>query len=164
MGIFSFLFGEKEEETLHAPKVQKENIEDFFKIDLKNIMEYKPIFTHSDLNEAGREVKYYNMRLKELELGLFYDLNIAEVEEREYNITFKGRNNSITKELSDFLDFYTNKYGLDEMGCGKIEPSDYHYINSHLFSRMWMNLMIDNNSMNGNNGNIEMTILGISSK
>lgn len=164
MGIFSFLFRKEEEDTLYVPKMQKENVEDFFKITLKEIMDYQPTFTHSEVNAVGREVKHYNLRLKELELGLFYELDIAEVGEREYNITFKGRNNSITKELSDFLEFYTNKYGLDEMGYGKIEQTDYHYIGSHLFSRMWKNLIIDNNSMNENNGNIEMTVLGIKSK
>lgn len=164
MNIFNLLFGKEEEESLHVSQSRKENVEDFFKVNLDNIMGYNPTFTHSEINVVGFEVKHYNLRLKELELGLFYELDIAEVGEGEYNITFKGRNNSLTKELSDFLDFYTNKYGLDEMGCGKIEQSDYHYINSHLFNRMWKNLMIDNNSMNGSNGNIEMTILGIKTK
>lgn len=160
MGIFSFLFGIKEETSDLNSKGEK-RIEDFFKIDLNDIMKYNPTFTHSDVNSVGSEVKHYNLRLKELELGIFYDLEILEVAKGECNIIFHGKSNILTKELSEFLSFYTRKYGLDEMGYGDIEQTDYHYINSHLFSRMWKNLMIDNNSLNGSNGNIEMSVLGL---
>lgn len=155
--------GDNEEQTISV-RSNNNSIDDFFKIDLNDIMKYNPTFTNSTVNAIGMEVKCYTLRLKELELGLFYELDIKEVDKGEYNITFKGISNVITKELLNLIDFYTTKYGLDEMGYGKIEQSDYHYLDSHLFSRMWRNLMIDNNSMNESNGNIEMTILGIKTK
>lgn len=161
MGILGSLFGHRDKNVSESPKTMKENLEDFFKIDLNHIMDYEPSFSHTRTNAFGREVRYYHLILEELELGLFSELEILEVKEGEYNITFKGKYNLLTKELVDFLNFYTDKYGLDEMGCGGIEQSDYHYIDSHLFSRMWKNLMIDNNSFNSSNGNMEMCIMGI---
>ena len=161
MGIFDCFFEKDEVRPAETTTSAKNEVEDFFKIDLKNIMKYKPAFLRSEINIVGREVKYYTLRLKELELGLFYELEIVEVMEGEYNITFKGRSNTITKGLSDFLNFYTNKYGLDETGLGKIEQADYYCLDTHSFSRIWKNLMLDNNSLNSSNGNIEMTLMGI---
>lgn len=139
-------------------------IEDFFNIDIRDIFKYNPEYTHTELSATGNEVKHYRLRLKQLELGIFYELDILKVGENECNITFKGRSNAIAHELARFLEFYTDKYGLDEMGCGKVDYSDYSLLESHLFSRMWKNLMIDNNSINESNGNIEMCIMGIKTK
>ena len=159
MGIFSKSFGKKEKSIPLESK--KERLEDFFKIDIKDIFKYCPEYTHTEISATGNEVKHYCLLLKELELGIFFDMEILQVAENEYTLIFKGMDNGITDDLFEFLEFYTNKYGLDEMGCGRIEQADYQYVASHSFSRLWKNLMIDNNVFNGSNGNMEMSIMGI---
>lgn len=158
MRLFSNLFGKKESKP-SEPK--KERLEDFFKIDIRNIFKYGPEYEYSDTNIMGREIKHYKLSLNHLELGIFYEVGICQLSQNEFTLIFKGKENRITSELSDFLSFYTEKNGLDEMGCGKIEQSDYANLQKHIFSRMWKQLMIDNNLWNSANGNIEMSILGV---
>ena len=82
MGIFNFLS-------------KKNELKDFFKIDIENIFKYNPQFSHSEKTESGNEVQHYNLQLKELELELFYEIEILKVGENEFNLVFKGKNNTI---------------------------------------------------------------------
>lgn len=77
MGILSKLFGEKEESIPLESK--KEQLEDFFKIDIKDIFKYCPEYTHTEISATGNEMKHYRLRLKELELGIFFDMEILQV-------------------------------------------------------------------------------------
>ena len=158
MELFSNLFRKKESKP-SEPK--RERLEDFFKIDIRDVFKYGPKYSSTEISMTGNEVKHYNLRLKELELDLFFEIEILQVADNEFTLIFKGKENKITTELSNFIDFYIDKFGLDEMGCGKIEQSDYDNIQKHIFSRMWKKLMIDNNEYNASNGNIEMTLLGL---
>lgn len=156
MGLFSNLFGKKEEKPLE-PK--KERLEDFFKIDIRDIFKYEPEYKYTDTNIVGKGVRHYSLRLKQLELGMFYEIEIIQVAENEFTLVFNGRGNCITTELADFLKYYTSENGLDESGYGYVEQSDYMNLQRHIFSRFWKNLMIDNM-----NGNMVMSILGINMK
>lgn len=164
MGILNFLFGKSKKKIPDVQNIKEEKLEDFFNIDIRNIYQYNPEYTHTETSVTGNKVEHYNLRLKELELGIFDELEVLKIKENEYNIIFKGINNILTKDFSNFLYFYTKKYGLDEMGYGKIEETDYHHIQSHIFSRLWKNLMIDNNQYNNSKGNLEMCIMGIKLK
>lgn len=158
MGFFDFLFGKSEEEN--KPKT----IYDFFKIDLQNIMSYNPEFSHSEINSVGREVYYYVLPLDHLELGLFSQLIILKVAENEFNITFKSDYNSITNDLRKFIKFYTDLKGKDVAEQGYITQEEVEDTDLHRFSRFWTSLIINNNSMNESDGNIEMHLMGIKSK
>lgn len=136
----------------------KNDISDFFKIDINNIFQYNPEYKYSETSVTGNEVKHYNLRLMELEMGIFYEIEILEVGENELNLVFKGRNNSLTEDLKSFIDFCASKFGLDNMGYGSIEESDYTNIQMNTFSRMWKHVWIDNISQDYR---ISMTIFGI---
>lgn len=135
----------------------KKSMEEFFKIDVNNLFKYEPVFSHSEKNATGREVKHYTLRLKELELSVFYELDIIEVGENEINVRFIGNSNKITSGLKSFIDFCAVKYGLDNLGHGKVEQSDYFSAERNVFSRMWKELRIDNISSN----TMEMTIYSL---
>lgn len=158
MGLFNFLFGNLEE-CKEEPKTK--TVKDFFNIDIKNIMSYNPSFSHSSTNAIGREINHYNLYLDKLELGIFNEIDILEVAENEYNLTFKSLYNEITPELTEFIKFYTDTYGLDTNGEGYINQKDLYYVERHLFSRFWNSLTIDNNELNDSYGNIEMCLMGI---
>ena len=156
MGLFDF-FKKKRDVEPQQPIKEKIEISDFFKIDINNIFQYNPEYIKSDISMSGNEIKHYKLRLKELELGLFYEIEIILTSEDNYNLIFKGRNNIITNELKNFIEFYTSKYGLDDLGYGNIENTDYNNLAHRVFSRMWGgNLWIDN--MNLEERGINMTI------
>lgn len=136
----------------------KNDISDFFKIDINNIFQYNPEYKYSETSVTGNEVKHYNLRLMKLEMGIFYEIEILEVGENELNLVFKGRNNSLTEDLKSFIEFCASKFGLDNMGYGSIEESDYTNIQMNTFSRMWKHVWIDNISQDYR---ISMTIFGI---
>lgn len=137
------------------------DISDFFYIDIHNIFQYKPKYSHTETAKFGNEVKHYILRLNRLELGLFFEIEILEVAENELNFIFKGRSNSITPDLERFIKFYVDKNGLDNSGMGEIEQNEILNLPRHFFSRFWNNLMIDNNPYNDIHGNIEMSVLGL---
>ena len=145
MGIFNFLS-------------KKNELKDFFKIDIENIFKYNPQFSHSEKTESGNEVQHYNLQLKELELELFYEIEILKVGENEFNLVFKGKNNTITKDLKALVNFCYKKYGSDSMGNGIIVDSDLADAKNHLFLRLWGEVMISNHY--GDN-NIGMTLFNI---
>lgn len=145
MGIFNFLS-------------KKNELKDFFKIDIENIFKYNPQFSHSEKTESGNEVQHYNLQLKELELGLFNEIEILKVGENEFNLVFKGKNNTITKDLKTLVNFCYKKYGVDSMGNGAIVNSDLMDVKNNLFNRIWSEVMIS--SYYGDN-NIGMTLFNI---
>lgn len=158
MRLFSNLFGKKGGKP-SDPK--KERLEDFFKIDIRDIFKYEPVYLGTQISVTGNEVKRYALRLKEFELGLFNEVEILQVACNEFSLVLKSDENRITPEFAVFLKFYTSKNGLDESGNGCIEQSDYRNLDMHAFSRTWKCLFIDNNEYNASNGNIEMTLLGL---
>lgn len=159
MGFFDFIFGKNNNE-----ENKTQSINDFFKIDIENIMSYNPSFSHSETNIIGREIKYYILPLDHLELGLFSTIIILEVAENELNLTFKSDYNFITPELRKFLKFYTDKEGKDTAGQGYVTQEEIDNVDLHFFSRFWKSFMIDNNTTNDSDGNIEMCIMGVKQK
>ncbi|WP_018669501.1 hypothetical protein [Bacteroides gallinarum] len=137
----------------------KNDIADFFHIDINNLFQYSPTYSHSEENIAGKEVRHYKLRLKELELGVFYELKIIEVGENELNVSFIGRSSILTDELKEFINFCANCYGLDNSGYGRIENKDYLDVERKLFSRMWNKIWITN--LATDNDNMEMVIYSL---
>lgn len=152
MGVFDLFKGKS-----NPDKLSKNDISDFFKIDINNIFKYDPVYLHTEINVCGSEVKHYRLYLKEIELGLFGGIEIIETGENEYNIVFEGVNNTLTKELKEFIKFCSDKFGVDSNGYGEIHSLDYTYIDKNLFSRMWDDVWIDNNSSE----NISMTLFAL---
>lgn len=138
----------------------KNEISDFFKVDINNLFQYSPVYSHSETSSLGNEVKHYNLKLKELELGIFLEIEIIKVGENECNLIFKGVRNEMTSDLSEFISFCTKKYGLDMSGNGVITETEYEDIKHNVFSRMWDKVWIDNMTSN----NIIMTIFSCCQK
>ncbi|WP_455612846.1 hypothetical protein [Bacteroides congonensis] len=137
MGLFNLFKGKQD-----IPP--KRDIKDFFSIDINNLFQYNPVYSHTETSPYGNEVKHYTLRLKKLELGIFYEAEILEVAENELNVIFKGRSNLLTKELVEFINFCADCLGLDSSGYGKVEKIDYQHVDAHVFSRMWDKIWIDN--------------------
>lgn len=135
----------------------KNDISDFFKVDINNLFKYSPVYSHSETTSFGNEVKHYNLKLKELELGLFFEIEVIKVGENEYNIVLKGIKNEMTSNLSKFISFCTKKYGLDMNGNGVVTKSEYEDIKDNVFSRMWNKVWIGNMTSD----NIEMIIFSV---
>lgn len=154
MGLFDIFKNKSEKE-----KQKKNNISDFFHIDINNIFQYNPTYSHSENNVLGREIKHYKLRLKELELGIFYELNIIEVGENQLNVSFVGRSNILTNELKELVIFCADCYGLDNSGYGKIESKDYSDVERNLFSRMWNKIWVTN--LATHNNKMEITIFSL---
>lgn len=156
--MFVFMSDEKFNEKFNRNQYSDcKEIEDFFKIDINNLFKYNPDFRSSEKNSVGEDVKYYTLRLKELELSVFYELKIIEVGENEINVRFIGNSNKITSDLKSFIDFCAVKYGLDNLGHGKVEQKDYFSAERNVFSRMWNKVRISNMDSN----KMEMTIYSL---
>ena len=152
---------ENEIKTRRASSKKYNSIDDFFKIDIRDIFKYHPKFSYEKENEYIKKVngeierdgykvednykvidKYYDLRLEELELGTFYKIEILQSHNDSYWLTFEGRDNMLTQELYDFVNFCFEEYGFDDMGKGKIEESDWALIASNRFIRMWDNILL----------------------
>ena len=132
-------------------------IEDFFKIDIRDIFKYQPKFLYEKENECIKKLneeikeekckvidKHYDLRLKELELGTFYKIEITQSHDDSYWLTFEGRDYRLTKELHDFINFCFDKYGYDDLGNGIITSEDFILISSNRFVRMWDDVYLTN--------------------
>lgn len=69
MGLFNLFKGKQD-----IPP--KRDIKDFFSIDINNLFQYNPVYSHTETSPYGNEVKHYTLRLKKLELGIFYEAEI----------------------------------------------------------------------------------------
>ena len=154
MGLFSNIFGKKESKP-SEPK--KERLEDFFKIDIRDIFKYEPKYSYEKevdgikkISEDGEVLdenvkeKHYDLRLKELELGTFYKVEILQSYKDSYILKFEGRNEMITNELYEFINFCFEKYGYDDMGNGKITTDDFQLFVINRFGRFWDDVQMYN--------------------
>lgn len=158
LGFLLYLFITRKKKTnIPMSKNPKQNIEDFFKIDIHNLFEYNPEYIGTSTSVTGNEVTHYKLRLKELELGQFFEIEMIEPAAGEFNLIFKGRNNILTKEIEEFVAFCTNLYGLDDLGYGRIEDTDKIQASRNVFSRMWKDIWIGNMAAE----KLEMTLFGI---
>lgn len=161
MGLFDFFRkGNKENETKQYFSSPKTCISDFFSVDINNLYSYNPVLINKEISFTGNEVEYYSLRLKQLELNLFYEIEIVKVASNECNITFKGKSNIVSEELKQFISFYVKEHGLDNSGDGEITNNDILSAQSHRFSRMWNNLFVDNIAKD----TIELSIFGVTFK
>ena len=124
---------------------------DFFKYDLKNIPIKEENYTHSEYS-YGTEVKYYSINLPEPELGVFSQLNINEVGENDYNLTFSATKQLITDEIVEFIKFCTTNLGEIKHQTGVFSID---CLNKCEYCRMWDNVWIDQDR---NNANLQITL------
>lgn len=132
-------------------------IEDFFKIDIRDIFKYEPKFSYENENEYIKKLnekngeegykvidKHYDLKLKELELGTFYKIEILQNHDDSYWLIFEGKDYMLTQELYDFVNFCFNKYGYDDLGNGIITTEDWILISSNKFIRIWDDIYLTN--------------------
>lgn len=150
---------EKDKGTLSAIELPDgyNQIEDFFKIDIRDIFKYQPKFLYEKENECIKKLneeikegeykvidKHYDLRLKELELGTFYKIEIIQSHDDSYWLKFEGKDYMLTNELHDFVNFCFDKYGYDDLGNGIITSEDFILISSNRFVRMWDDVYLTN--------------------
>lgn len=109
----------------------KEEVGDFFKIDIHRILQ------NPDVKET-EEKNRYELRLKEYELGIFYKVEIIKFDDNVANMHFTGvrGKDKATPELVELVNFYANKNGFDENGLGKADLSEYP------LCRMWKDFLL----------------------
>ena len=142
MGLFNLFKSKPKQQEELLKDNDKNEISDFFKIDINNIMSYKPEFISSSKNTTGYDVKKYLLNLPQPELSIFNKLEILDVSKENYNLIFKSSIKTMSKGLIEFVNFCVDKFGIDMSGEGKIHaPISY----GDQFTRMWNNgIMIDN--------------------
>lgn len=129
---------------LFRKKNKKEDMRDFFKIDIYDIFKYKPLPEEDTVvgkDAAGR----YNFKLKELELDTFYKVKINKLSAKQYSLTFTSNVNEIRESLIEFIDFCLQLYGSDFMNKGHVSDDDYRDLAMGVFSRMWYGILEVNN-------------------
>lgn len=115
----------------------KNDISDFFKIDICDIFKYNPVFEGTELNSAGSRIDKYSLRFKELEMNMFFEVEIIKFQSGEYNLNFKGNTNIISEEAKEFIKFVFQQFGYDDNGKGNITSSDYQDAQNEMFDRWW---------------------------
>lgn len=145
MGIFDFF--RKRESKFEKEINRKTDINDFFKIDIYNLKNHNPIFIDEETILCDILIRNYRIKLTELELGVFYQVEYAEhVSCNDCTLTFHGLKRSITSELKDFINFCFEKYGYDDFGNGIITKEDYINAANSSFIRSWEDITIENSS------------------
>lgn len=144
-------------ESVQSPiiKATPKCLFDFFKYDLKNIPIKSENYTHSKINRYGTEVKYYSIYLPEPEMGIFSQLDIYEVGDNDYNLTFSATKQLITDEIVEFVKFCTTNLGETIRQSGNFSID---CLNKCDFCRIWDKVLIDQDM---NNANLQITLRGL---
>lgn len=131
----------------------EKEIKDFFKIDIENIPEDMLKFIDAGESPTETMKEYYDVQLKEKELGTFTKLEIEKYESyksgikiddnikidmiTKVDLKFTGYSDVIRVGLSDFVDFCYNTYGLDCDGKGRMRNVDLQDMKGSKFTRNW---------------------------
>lgn len=118
-------------------KSTKNAVSDFFKIDICDIFKYNPVFEGTEQNSVGSQIDKYSLRFKELEMNMFFEVEITKFQSGEYNLNFKGNTNIISDEAKEFIKFAFQQFGYDDSGKGIIVSSDYDDARNEMFDRWW---------------------------
>ncbi len=128
------MMGTNTKTTLFKLKNKKENIADFFKIDIYNIFKYDLVLTHQSTSN-----ELYTLHLKDIELDTFNHIDVNKYGNGSYDLIFKSKTNYIGIELKQFIDFCIEKLGSDFMNKKSITEDDQRDATLGVFSRLWYN-------------------------
>lgn len=143
MGFLRKMFRVSEKENKEGGQVNKENIFDFFDIDVKNIPDESFVKADGNENIEGSGVEVYRKNLSSKECGIFDVVEVFVTEEGSKNVFFKSFD-CMTIKIS-FLKKLINDlyliYGEDSENKGRFNNQDVVDFNSKdfymLFGRTW---------------------------
>jgi hypothetical protein len=128
-------------------KKEKEDIADFFIINIYDIFKYDPKPVRKDKGANGRPVEIFEATLPEPELSTFFKVEILQYENKQYDLVFISKTNEIRDDLKEFIDFSCKAFGPDFMQKGSFHANDLRDAALGVFSRIWYNkVRIDNTS------------------
>lgn len=145
--------------VVFSPKKQKEkeDIADFFTVNIYDIFKYDPKSVRKGRGSDGCPIEIFELELPELELSTFFKVEILQYENKQYDLVFISNIDEIRDDLRSFIDFSCKAFGLDFMKKGSIGANDLRDAALGVFSRIWYNkVRIENTSFT-----IALTLYGI---
>jgi hypothetical protein len=129
------------------PENKKEDIADFFTINIYDIFQYDPKPVRKGKGANGCPVEIFEVTLSEPELSTFFKVEILQYENKQYDLVFISKINEIKDDLKEFIDFSCEAFGPDFMNKGSFHANDLRDAVLGVFSRIWYNkARIDNTS------------------
>jgi hypothetical protein len=129
------------------PEKEKEDMADFFTINIYDIFQYDPKPVKKGKGTNGRPVEIFEVLLPEPELSTFFKVEILQYENKHYDLVFISRTNEVRDDLKEFIRFSCEVFGPDFMNKGSFNANDLRDAALGVFSRIWYNkARIDNTS------------------
>jgi hypothetical protein len=146
---------EKEKEK--EKEKEEEDVADFFTVNIYDIFKYEPVSIRKDKGANGRPAEIFELELPELELSVFFKVEIHLYENKCYDLVFISRTNEASDRLKQFIDFSGKVFGPDFMQKGSFNANDLRDAALGVFSRIWYNnVRIENTSFT-----LALTLYGI---
>lgn len=120
-------------------KKEKEDIGDFFTINIHDIFKHNPKPIGERKGNNGKPVNVFELKFPELELDTFFKVNILQNEDQRYDLEFISNINEIRDNMKEFIDFARKTFGLDFMNKGAVNENDSRDTALGVFSRIWYN-------------------------
>ncbi|MDR1357728.1 MAG: hypothetical protein LBJ58_08680 [Tannerellaceae bacterium] len=115
-------------------KRQRGGIGDFFNIDIYNVFNYKP-------KAVGGDASKYALSLEKTELSSFNHVDIILHSGGSYDLHFTGNTETISKDMTDFVDYCAGALGPDFMQKKTFSENDARDMPLGAFSRIWYGRM-----------------------
>ena len=118
-------------------KTEKEDINDFFSLDIYDVFQYEPKHVGKDKGVYGNPVELFSLQLPELQLSTFHAVKILRYSNGHYDLVFDSATSEINDVLRELVDFCSNTFGVDFMRKGSINDKDLCDARLGAFSRIW---------------------------
>jgi hypothetical protein len=118
-------------------KRQKDDIDDFFHVNIRNIFKHEPEFVEKYNDGNGKVVEKYMLGLQKPELSSFNQINILRYENGNYDLFFTGQTEVISEDMIDFVNYCADVLGDDFMRKKSFSEKDIRDMNLGVFSRIW---------------------------
>jgi hypothetical protein len=118
-------------------KRQKDDISDFFDVDICNIFKHEPEPADSKGAAGGEPVSKYVLGLTKPELSVFNRVDIFLHAGGSYDLHFTGNSETISDDLIAFVNYCAGKLGPDFMQKKAFSENDARDMWLGVFSRIW---------------------------
>jgi hypothetical protein len=119
-------------------KTPKEDICDFFHVNIYSIFKHSPELVERRKDADGGNVEVYTLKLAKPELNIFHQVDILKREDGSYDLHFSSRTNRMSEELTAFIHYCVDVLGPDFMQKRGISDSDLRDMGLGVFSRIWI--------------------------
>ncbi|MDR1257893.1 MAG: hypothetical protein LBK65_01240 [Tannerellaceae bacterium] len=118
-------------------KKQKDDISDFFNVNILNIFVHEPEFIEKYCAGDGLSVEKYILKLQKRELSSFNQITILRYENGNYDLLFTGDAVEVNTEMENFVNYCVRSLGEDFMRKNDFSEKDVRDIRLGIFSRIW---------------------------